>query len=86
MTDNLTNRLLVRKAESRVEDARKQLKSDMEFAIRLLQDELKRLESHDEVTSLICSALSDLPKDAALFHAAKESLSDIQAMEAAETN
>ena len=72
------------KSERRVEEARKQLKSDMEWTIRHLQQELQRLESNDTVSTMVCSAISDLPKDAAAFHLAKEVLADLKAAQECE--
>lgn len=45
MTDNFAQRSLTLKAERRVEETRKQLKSDIEWTIRHLQEELQRLGS-----------------------------------------
>lgn len=81
MTDNFAQRSLTLKAERRVEETRKQLKSDIEWTIRHLQEELQRLEAHDTVSTMVCSAISDLPKDAAAFHMAKEVLADLKAVQ-----
>lgn len=84
MTDNFAQRSLMLKAERRVEETRKQLKSDIAWTIRHLQEELQRLEAHDTVSTMVCSAISDLPKDAAAFHMAKEVLADLKAAQAFE--
>ncbi len=78
-TQNFAKRSLMLKCERRVEETRKQLKSDIEWTIRHLQEELQRLEVRDTVTTMVCSAISDLPKDAAAFHLAKEVLADLKA-------
>jgi hypothetical protein len=83
-TQNFAKRSLMLKSERRVEEARKQLKSDMEWTIRHLQQELQRLESNDTVSTMVCSAISDLPKDAAAFHLAKEVLADLKAAQECE--
>lgn len=79
MTDNFAQRALMINAERRVEVTRKQLKSDIEWTISHLQEELQRLEARDDVSTMVCSAISDLPKDAAAFHMAKEVLAEIKA-------
>lgn len=79
MTDNFAQRSLTLKVERRVEDTRKQLKSNIEWTIRHLQEELQRLDAHNTVSTMECSALRDLPKNAEAFHMAKEVLADLKA-------
>ncbi len=79
MTDNFAQRSLMLKSESRVEETRKQLKSNIEWTIHHLQEELQRLKAHDTVSTMECSAIRDLPKNAGAFHMAKEVLADLKA-------
>ncbi|MBX9726785.1 MAG: hypothetical protein K2X09_05930 [Rickettsiales bacterium] len=77
-------RFLEMKAQSRVDTARSLLRENIKWTINHLQEELQRLEAHDEVYTISWSAMSDLPKDCEQFRRAKEALAEIKSVQMAE--
>jgi hypothetical protein len=78
--------LLEMNAQRRVDTARSLLRSNIEWTIRHLQEELQHLESRDDVGMISWSAMNDLPKDAAQFSRAKEALAEIKSVRKDEQN
>lgn len=70
--------LLEMTAQRRVDTARSALRSNIEWTIRHLQEELANLDSRDDTGMISWSAMNDLPKDAAQFSRAKEALAEIK--------